>query len=69
MREINGHSFEEIDEAVRECLTRSGRPSVIVADTIKGKGVSFMEDNPDWHAGPTNPKQTEAALHEILDRQ
>ncbi len=66
--EINGHRFEQIDAAVVECLARNGRPSVIVANTIKGKGVSFMEGNADWHAGPTSPQQTETALQEILGR-
>ncbi len=66
--EINGHRFEQIDAAVVECLARNGRPSVIVADTIKGKGVSFMEENADWHAGSTSPQQTETALQEILGR-
>ena len=47
---------------------RNGKPSVIVAETVKGKGVSFMEGNADWHAGPTSPEQTESALQEILGR-
>ena len=64
--EIDGHRFEQIDTAVIKCLARNGRPSAIVANTIKGKGVSFMEGNAEWHAGPTSPLQTETALHEIL---
>ncbi len=64
--EIDGHSFAAIDAAVEQSMTRNGRPSVIVADTIKGKGVSFMEDKAEWHAGPTSPQQTDAALREIL---
>jgi transketolase len=67
VREINGHCFEEIDSAVADSLARrNGRPSVIVAETVKGKGVSFMEGRADWHAGPTSPEQTELALREIL---
>jgi transketolase len=69
VREINGHCFEQIDVAVADCLARNGRPSMIVAETIKGKGVSFMEGNPDWHAGPTSPEQTESALEEILGKK
>jgi transketolase len=68
VHEIDGHCFVAIDSAVEKCLDRNGRPSVIVAETIKGKGVSFMEGNPDWHAGPTSPEQTESALREILGR-
>ena len=63
--DINGHDFRQIHEAVQACARSTGRPSVIVADTIKGKGVSFMEGNPDWHAGPTTPEQTQSALREI----
>jgi transketolase len=63
--EIDGHDFAQIHEAVRHCTQAIERPSVIVANTIKGKGVSFMENNVDWHAGPTNPQQTVQALQEI----
>lgn len=63
--EIAGHDFREIDEAVTRCAVCNGKPSVIVADTVKGKGVSFMEGDYNWHSGPTNPQQTEAALREI----
>jgi transketolase len=63
--EVDGHDFRQIHEAMQNCLLAQGRPSVIVANTIKGKGVSFMENNPDWHAGPTNAEQTAQALREI----
>ena len=47
------------------CDVTHGRPQVIVAETIKGKGVSFMENNNEWHSGPTTPEQTRQALQEI----
>ena len=47
--EINGHDFSQIEEAYRTARGRSGIPTAIVAHTIKGKGVSFMEGSPLWH--------------------
>ena len=64
--DVNGHDFVQIHEATTRSLDRNGRPSVIVCDTIKGKGVSFMEGNSHWHAGPTSPEQTEDALRQIM---
>jgi transketolase len=64
-QEIDGHDFTQIHAAVQQCAVRNGRPSVIVADTVKGKGVSFMEGDYNWHSGPTTPEQTEIALREI----
>lgn len=52
--EIDGHDIEQIYEAI-ENAKKSDKPSVIVANTIKGKGVSFMENNPGWHG--TAPKE------------
>jgi transketolase len=63
--DADGHDFAQIHDATSRCMDRNGHPSVIVCDTIKGKGVSFMEGNAQWHAGPTSPQQTEAALQEI----
>jgi transketolase len=64
--DVNGHDFARIHDATTRCATRDGRPGVIVCDTVKGKGVSFMEGNAHWHAGPTSPQETEAALQELL---
>lgn len=62
---INGHDFEEIQEAVDKAKKANGKPTVIIARTIKGKGVSFMEDNPSWHGSAPNKEQTDAALAEL----
>jgi len=49
-REIDGHNYKQIEESVKKLLeSRSKKPKVIVANTVKGKGVSFMENNPEWH--------------------
>lgn len=47
--EINGHNFEEITNALNQAKKIKGKPTVILAHTIKGKGISFMENNPKWH--------------------
>jgi len=50
VKSIDGHSFEQILDALKGVRSRkSGKPSVIIADTVKGKGVSFMSDAPLWH--------------------
>ena len=63
---IDGHSFEEIDNAVTAAIN-SGKPSAIICKTVKGKGVSYMENNYNWHGKA--PKDDEFALaeKELLD--
>ncbi len=63
--EIDGHNFEEIENAVNVFKSTKEKPTFIVAHTIKGKGVSFMEDNVEWHGKAPNEKETELALHEL----
>ena len=63
---INGHEMAEILQALDEAETLRGKPTVIIADTIKGKGVSFMENNPDWHGKAPTREEGERAIQEIL---
>lgn len=63
--EIDGHDFDQIISAFRSAKENSGSPSVIIADTIFGKGVSFMEKNPDWHARAPNKEEYEKAISEF----
>ncbi len=63
--EIDGHAMQQIIDAIRQAKTVKGRPTVIVAHTIKGKGVSFMENNVDWHGKAPNKSETEIALKEL----
>ncbi|MCX6001098.1 MAG: transketolase [Chloroflexi bacterium] len=63
--EINGHDMQQIIDALRKAQTVKGKPTVIVAHTIKGKGVSFMENNVDWHGKAPNKSETEMALREL----
>lgn len=65
--EIDGHSYEEIDAAVNMAEKQKKSPTFIIANTIKGKGVSFMENNPKWHSGTFNDEQYKIAMEELAD--
>ncbi len=67
VRSIDGYDFAQIIEACEEAKAHKGQPSMIVAETIKGKGVSFMENNPDFHGKAPSPEQAEQALKELED--
>ena len=62
---INGHCFDQIEEAFENAKNFKGKPTCIIADTIKGKGVSFMEDVCDWHGSAPNAEQYEIAMKEL----
>lgn len=62
---IDGHDFDEIDEAVRAAKAQKGKPTVIIAKTIKGKGVSYMENQVGWHGKAPNDEQYETAMGEL----
>ena len=63
--EIDGHDIAQIIKAYDEAETIKGNPQVIVARTVKGKGVSFMELNPAWHGVAPKPDELERALKEL----
>ena len=54
--EIDGHRIEQISDAIRRANQTKGLPSIIIARTIKGKGVEHMEDNPQWHGKAPKPE-------------
>jgi transketolase len=62
---IDGHNFEQIWNALEKARRETARPTMIVADTIKGKGVSFMEDVLKWHGTSPNREELKRALEEI----
>ena len=64
-QEIDGHDFVAIAAALAAARAETERPSVIVAHTVKGKGVSFMEDDNNWHYRTPNPEELAAALAEL----
>ena len=63
--DINGHDISQILQAARKAKKIRQKPTVIIAHTIKGKGVSFMENNVDFHGKAPTPEQAEAALKEL----
>jgi transketolase len=63
--EIDGHDFEQILDAIARAKAGRGRPTMIVANTIKGKGVSFMENVASWHGTPPNAAEYSRALAEL----
>jgi transketolase len=63
--EVDGHNIEALIAVLEEAKATQGRPTVIVAHTVKGKGVSFMENNPAFHGKAATPEQAEKALKEL----
>ncbi len=63
--EIDGHDTEEVHAAYQEILANNEKPGVIVANTVKGKGIGFMEDNNDWHHNRITPKTLETCLEQL----
>jgi len=65
VKEIDGHNFHEIINALDWADARAGKPKLIIAHTVKGKGVSFMENNPEYHGKAPNEEELKLALKEI----
>jgi transketolase len=63
--EIDGHDVAQIADACEKAAQTKGRPTVIIARTVKGKGVSFMENEPYWHSGLVTDEVREKALAEL----
>lgn len=63
--EICAHSFDEIDAAFSAAAEFKGKPTAIIANSVKGKGVSFMEDQVSWHGAAPNAEQYEQAMSEL----
>jgi transketolase len=67
VREVDGHSFEALLSAFGDSAELAGRPRAIIAHTVKGKGVSFMEDQLSWHYKSPTVDQYSQALRELED--
>jgi len=63
--EVDGHDLTQLIDAFDQAKLVKGQPVVIIAHTIKGKGVSFMENNPDFHGKAPNAEEVEIALKEL----
>ena len=62
---VDGHDFEQLKAAFDEAKTVKGQPTVIIMKTVKGKGVSFMENNASWHGSAPNDEQYATAMAEL----
>lgn len=66
--EVDGHNVRDLDLVLTEAKNYKGKPKVIIAHTVKGKGVSFMENNVDWHGKAPTKELLEQALKELEER-
>ena len=62
---IDGHDMNQIINALNKAKTVKGKPTVIIAKTVKGKGVSFMENIADWHGKAPKEEEYNLAMHEL----
>ena len=62
---IDGHNFDDIEAALNNAKATKGKPTAIIAKTVKGKGVSFMENQVGWHGKATNAEEFEIAINEL----
>ncbi len=69
VRAIDGHDMVQILDALSWAVEPRDSPALIVANTLKGKGVSFMEDQPAWHGKAPNQEQMERALKELMQEE
>jgi len=63
--DVNGHDIGQVDKALDQAEATRGAPTFIVAHTVKGKGVSFMENQPEWHGKAPKPGEAVQAIKEI----
>ncbi len=63
--ELDGHDIPALQRAFAEAAATKGKPTVLIAHTVKGKGVSFMENNPKFHGVAPTPEEVEIALKEL----
>lgn len=62
---MNAHDFDDIERAFNEAEKIAGQPVAIIQTSVKGKGVSFMENNVSWHGAAPNAEQYEQAVNEL----
>ena len=66
VQEIDGHDYAQLGKAFDQAEATKGKPSFIVAHTVKGKGVPWMENNPEWHGKAPKPSEALTALRDVL---
>jgi transketolase len=68
-REVNGHDYNALLAAVRQVPDGSGKPIAVIAHTVKGKDISFMEDDNNWHYRVPTAEEVAAAKKELLNAE
>jgi len=68
VEEIDGHDFGQMESAFLKARTTKGVPSAIIMSTVKGKGISFMEDQASWHGKAPNDEEYARAMNELRTR-
>ena len=63
--EVDGHDYDQLENAYAAARECKGQPTLILAHTVKGKGVSFMENKENWHGVAPKPEEAEAAIQEL----
>lgn len=66
--EVDGHDYDQLEAAYATARECKGKPTLILAHTVKGKGVSFMENKANWHGVAPKPEEAEAAIKELEDQ-
>ena len=64
-QEVNGHDLDQLAAAIEKAHTTKGKPHMLLCDTVKGKGVDFMENDPAWHYGGLSAELVEKAKRSI----
>lgn len=67
--EVDGHNYQELIDAFSESEKNKGKPTLVLANTIKGKGVSFMENKVEWHHGLPSDEELAQALEELSSQK
>ena len=65
---IDAHDYDRIREAIETAKTVKGKPTIIIAKSVKGKGVSYMENQASWHGAAPNKEQYEQAIKELDEK-
>ena len=65
VKEIDGHNMKEIDQSLKKIPFNNDKPSLIISHTVKGKGISFMENDNNWHGGGAIAQHADQALKEV----
>lgn len=67
--EVDGHNIREITRVLKFAIDKKGKPTIVIANTTKGKGISFMEGKPEWHSKLITEEEIQKALEELKEER